>query len=341
MPEIRRSARLLGFASGGGRVGWGMVLAAAVVVVPGGAPAGACACGIAIEATVSDEQALVIEGDGTEEIVLSLDLVSDGPEPPAVILPVPGEPGVAAIEKGDPLAYLDQATALAQAVGAAPGGGEDGATAEAVDVIGREEIGGYDVSRLSAADPRALEAWLADNGYQPPPGSEPIFAEYVEEGWSYVAIRLAESAEGALKPLRVTFPTEEFVYPMRLAQLGTVPVDLTVYVLADGERTVSELATAFDGPLSELDPQPPPELAELFAQGTYVSKLQALGADPSAFTSDLAIEPAPGAGPAVGAAGVSGGDADRGEGAPAIAVVALVLGCVLLIASIWHAFRPR
>ncbi len=273
--------------------------------------------------------------------MLSLDLVSDGPEPPAVILPVPGEPGVAAIEEGDPLAYLDQATAFAQAVGAAHGGGEDGATAEAVDVIGREEIGGYDVSRLSAADPGALEAWLADNGYQPPPGSEPIFAEYVEEGWSYVAIRLAESAEGALKPLRVTFPTEEFVYPMRLAQLGTVPVDLTVYVLADGERTVSELATAFDGPLSELDPQPPPELAELFSQGTYVTKLEAVAADPATFTNDLAIAPAPGAALTAGDARRSGDDSDKGDAAPTLAVIALVLGSALLVVSLWSAFRPR
>ena len=338
----QRSVRLLGFASGGGRVSWGMLLAVGVLLGSGQAPAGACACGIAIEATVSQEKALVIEGEGTEEIVLSLDLTSDGTEPPAVILPVPGEPEVAAIEEGDPLAYLDEATAFAQAVGAGPGDGSDGATAGAVDVIGREEIGGYDVSRLSATDPGALEAWLADNGYEPPPGSEPIFAEYVDEGWSYVAIRLAESADGSLKPLRVSFPTEEFVYPMRLAQLGTVPVDLTLYVLADAERGVAELATAFDAPVSELDPQPPPELEELFAQGTYVTKLQAQAAPPSTFTSDLAIAPVPGAHPVAGEASASAGDAgDGGEGAPALAVIVLVLGCVLLVAVAWRGFWPR
>ena len=75
-----------------------------------GAPAGACACGIAIEATVSEESGLVVEGDGSERIVLSLDLASDGAERAAVVLPVPGKPTVAAIEHGDPIAYLEQAT---------------------------------------------------------------------------------------------------------------------------------------------------------------------------------------------------------------------------------------
>ena len=129
----------------------------------------ACACGIALDATVSRERALVIDGGDSEQIVLSLDLQSDTAGRSAIVLPVPADPEVEAIGGGDPLAYLDVATAPV----AAAGGGDKGVGAASgpgagVDVIGRDEIGGYDVSRLRADDAGALDAWLDDNGYTLP-----------------------------------------------------------------------------------------------------------------------------------------------------------------------------
>ncbi len=134
-------------------------------------------------------------------------------------------------------------------------------------MLGRETIGGYDVARLGAGDAAALEGWLDRNGYALPPGAEPILDEYVGEGWRFVAIRLAPGADGRLKPLAVSFPTEAPVYPMKLAQLGTEPVNLTLYVLADGERSVEGLDPAFAAPVADLDPPPPPRLAPLLEQG--------------------------------------------------------------------------
>lgn len=272
--------------------------AAAALAVPAAAamlwlaaqPAGACACGIAIEATISEESGLVIEQPGREQIVLSLDLASDGSERAAVVLPVPGIPTVDAIERGDPLAYLELATVPPEPVVGA-GAGADTAGAPGVDVIGRDTVGGYDVSRLAADDPQALNRWLLSNGYTLPPAAESILADYIDEGWSFVAIRLAPEAEGRLKPLRVSFPTDEFVYPMRLAQLGTEPVNLTLYTLADGERQVDGMTTVFAAAVDELEPPPPAELAELFAAGTEVTRMEALGVDPASFTSDLLVDP--------------------------------------------------
>jgi hypothetical protein len=253
-------------------------------------PAGACACGIAIEATVSEESGLVIERPGQEQIVLSLALTSDGGERAAVVLPVPGVPSVDAIEHGDPLAYLDLATAPAPAVGSSAGGGET-AAAPPVDVIGRENVGGYDVARLGAGDAQALDRWLSENGYTLPAGAEPILADYVEEGWHFVAIRLAPKSDGRLKPLEVSFATDELVYPMRLEQLATSPVNLTLYTLADGERKVDGLETVFAAPVDELDPPPPQQLGDLFAAGSDVTRMEALDADPANFTTDLVIDP--------------------------------------------------
>lgn len=302
-------------------------LAAAGLVALGSAagPARACACGIALDASVTDERALVVEGPGRERIVLSLDVTSDGGRRAAVVLPVPGVPEVAAIEHGDPLAYLDRATAPTAPPGVGAGSGE-GATASGVDVIGRETVGGYDVSRLASRNARALDRWLDRNGYTLPDGAEPILSDYVDRGWRFVAIRLAPKAQGRLKPLAVSFGADAPVYPMRLEQLATTPVDLTLYTLADGPRTVDGLETTFEGPVAELAPQPPPRLAELFAAGTDVTRLEVLGADPASFTQDLAIEPAAAPAPSE-PAGTSDSDWEK-IGAIAAAVALLVFATI-------------
>lgn len=256
-------------------------------------PAEACGCGVAIEAEVNSESALVVSTPGKEEIILSLDLESASDERAAVVLPVPGIPEVAAIEDGDPLAYLEEATQPPPEVGSGSGD-DDGATAGAappVDVIGREEIGGYDVTRLASNDREALDTWLDRNGYEVPDGAEPIFASYIRQGWKFVAIRLADDSDGRLKPLRVSFDVDIPIYPMQLSQLSSRPVDLTLYTLADGERQVEGLDTVFSGAVSSLDPQPPPELAELFEEASHVTRLEVEGAAPESFETDLVIEP--------------------------------------------------
>jgi hypothetical protein len=254
-------------------------------------PAGACGCGVAIEATVSEEQALVVEQGGLESIVLSLDLTSEGTERAAVVLPVPGKPRVHAIQGEDPIAYLDEVTQPLSGLGSSAGGGDETAGAPRVDVIGRETVGGYDVARLGAGDAAALDRWLRDNGYTLPAGAEPILADYVDEGWRFVAIRLAPESDGSLKPLAVGFETDEYVYPMKLEQLATEPVNLTLFTYADGERQVDGLETVWAGRVDELRPQPPGALDKVFRPGGYVTRLEATGADPAQFTEDLLIDP--------------------------------------------------
>jgi hypothetical protein len=304
-------------------------------------PAGACACGIAIEATVSEETGLVIEEPGRERIVLSLDLASEGDARAAVVLPVPGVPTVEAIAHGDPLAYLARATAPAPVVGSAVGGDET-AGAPPVDVIGRETVGGYDVARLGAGDAAALDRWLRENGYALPSGAEPILAEYVDEGWRFVAIRLAPESEGRLKPLDVAFATDEYVYPMRLQQLATEPLHLTLFALADGPRQVDGLQTVWDGTVEELSPPPPPALTETFGEGGYVTRFEAIGAEPDRFTTDLLIDPIdeelePGSASAPAATV----ETDDESGISTGAVVALIAAGLAFALGIVLITRPR
>lgn len=267
----------------------GCTLVVALTLAP--RPAQACGCGIAIDATVSQERGLVIEAPGRERIVLSLDLTSDGTERAAVVLPVPARPTVEAVRGGDPLAYLDRATAP-PVVGSAGGSGDAAAAAPPVEVIGRENVGGYDVARLGAGDGAALQEWLDRNGYPLPEGAEPILSDYANEGWRFVAIRLAPKADGPTRPLEVSFAAEDYVYPMRLEQLAAEPLDLTLYTLADGPRAVNGLETVWEGGVDGLRPPPPAGLGRVFGEGGYVTRLEATAADPSRFTSDLQIDPA-------------------------------------------------
>jgi hypothetical protein len=273
-------------------VGPALILAAAASLWSATQPANACGCGVAIEAEVNEESALVVDKPGSEQIILSLDLKSQGDERAAVVLPVPGVPEVAAIEKGDPLAYLDQATQPPPSVDSSGGGdGETAAAAPPVEVIGREEIGGYDVTRLASNDREALDTWLDRNGYEVPDGAEPIFASYIRQGWKFVAIRLAPNSDGRLKPLRVSFRTDIPVYPMKLSQLSKRPINLTLYTLADAQRQVEGLDTVYHAPVTALNPAPPPELADLFSEGSYLTRMQVTNAPPDTFDTDLVIEP--------------------------------------------------
>ncbi|MFH7336007.1 DUF2330 domain-containing protein [Streptomyces sp. KHY 26] len=218
-------------------------------------PAWACGCGAMVvdparRIAVSDEQS-VLRWDGRQEqIVMRLTVTGDAHRA-AWIMPVPHR---ATVRLADP-AVFDQ---LAQAVAPVhrtrhhfwPRDGDwpfddhaDGAAAApapgagAVGVVGRQRLGPFDVARLTATDPAALDHWLRANGFTLPARLRKALEPYVAEHWEYVAVRLAPDAEGtalggALDPLRLTFAADRPVYPMRLSRLAGTPQSLGLYVLA-------------------------------------------------------------------------------------------------------------
>lgn len=275
------------------------ILAAVVAILAflAPAPAVAEACGMPLEARIPSEQALVTFANGREEIITSVQLQSDAPGA-AVVFPVPGEPEVSALPSNTLFDYLAEVTrpeVITREVvidergpavgGAAPGG---------VSVLGREVIGGYDVARLAADDPNALQAWLAQNGYSIPPGAAPILKAYVDEGWKFVAVKLAgaEGANGALTPLRMAFDAREIVYPMRLGSLSDRPVDVLLYVLAEHRVEIPQMTAEYAGPVDRLSQPPPADLRPLF-RAPYLTKLRNSNLAPESLTSDFVARPAP------------------------------------------------
>lgn len=265
-------------------------------------PSLAAACGLPFQARISAEQALIIHTNGRQHMITSVQL-EDAGDRAAVVFPVPGVPEVDQPPGGEELfAYLDEATQpLEQVVrrvvwrASAPDETAPAGT-RAVQVLGRDLIGGYDVARLAADDPPALRNWLAANDYVLPASAQPILAAYVAEEWNFVAVKLADqpAAAGALAPLRMSFDADEVVYPMRLGALSDQPLDVQIYVLADQRVTIDPLETLYAGPVEQLSPAPPVTLAPLFNQATYLTRLRATAIDPRSLMTDFVARPVPG-----------------------------------------------
>lgn len=123
-------------------------------------------------------------------------------------------------------------------------------TGDGVTVHARKDVGLHDVAVLEAKAPEALDAWLDANGFQGiPPEQTAIVESYIDSGWVFVATRFNAPAMDVATPdpLRITFPTETPVYPMRLTRAAVTEegLHLTLFVVADGAFGHPELDTEF------------------------------------------------------------------------------------------------
>ncbi|MEE1649547.1 DUF2330 domain-containing protein [Brachybacterium sp. J144] len=214
-------------------------------------PAGACACGAFIDpadqrtgANVLRETAILSLEDGVETIIMGLAL--DGTRTGStLLLPTPAVPEVSTASSGT-LREMQAATAPRKEVehdlwggnpflageGAPGGGAPTGGTG--VTVHEQSRVGDYEVAVLEGgAD--GVRTWLAGNGYELAPAVSGLLDPYAEEGWVFTAVRYAADAElrGEIEPLRVDFPSDELIYPMRLSQAATQRQDLSLFVLSD------------------------------------------------------------------------------------------------------------
>ncbi|WP_371797327.1 DUF2330 domain-containing protein [Streptomyces sp. NBC_01718] len=219
-------------------------------------PAYACGCGAMISGRQThvsvDRETSVVDWDGrTEQIVMRLIVRGDAADA-AWIMPVPHR---ASVELGDRALFSELETLTAPVPATRhhfwPRSGDwpftgsgDGADASApseaappVTVVGREQLGPFDVARLAATDPEALQTWLKQKYFELPDRLATALQPYVDQKWEYVAVRLAPRDEdalllGELDPLRLRFASSRLVYPMRLSKLASTPQSLGLYVLA-------------------------------------------------------------------------------------------------------------
>jgi hypothetical protein len=281
------------------------------------APAWACGCGAYIPdragASVVDEQALVAWDGKTQDILMSFN-VAGSSDKAAWVMPVPS---AAQVSLGDTEVFEDLGRVTAPRVeyrdswlptftwllpGAASPTETAGAPGGAVDVLARQRIGPFDVTRLAANDPAALTTWLADKGFPRPDGLDANLAPYVADHWEIVAIQLApaqpgESLTGDLQPLRLSFTADEVVYPMRLSRSAKTPQNVDLYVLADHRMDPNAVPVAdqkpsleFAGHVERADVSP--ALAAYVGDGAFLTRWNDHIYEPEFIDGDYVFEPA-------------------------------------------------
>ncbi len=281
-------------------------------------PAWACGCGAYVPdspgAAVADERALIAWDGATEDIVMSMS-VSGSSSSAAWVMPVPSAADVSLgdaevfeaindltaprIEYRDvwrpSFSWLLPSSSESDTAAAAPGG--------AVDVLGRQRLGPFDVTRLAAHDPAALAKWLSDNGFPHPDGLDQNLAPYVADNWEVVAIRLVpaeagESLTGDLEPLRLSFASDKVVYPMRLSRSAKSTQSVDLSVLADHRMDptavpVSGVEPALDFAGQIEGPGIAPALADYVGDGAFLTRWKNTIFDPSQIDGDYVFEQAP------------------------------------------------
>ncbi|PSK99073.1 hypothetical protein CLV63_104297 [Murinocardiopsis flavida] len=294
---------------------WAGAAAATVAVLASGlaAPAHACGCGAMIGETEVAGESAVVRFDGDREtILMRLDVVSEEPGA-ALVLPTPAP---AEAELGDAAAFTSLAEVSAPVTeyyddwwggpwgfplgaGSAPDGAGAG-----VDVLGTEKLGPFEVATLAADDSGALADWLAEHGYELPGDLGKALRPYVEEGWYYVAVKLASedgraALSGELDPVQVSFDSDELVYPMRLTALADTPQDVRLYLLAehrmersDGAARAVPSEVAFAGRVAPGDFAADDPAAELVGRdGAFLTTLDHAIDDPERVSADFAFTP--------------------------------------------------
>ncbi len=102
-----------------------------------------------------------------------------------------------------------------------------------VQVLDRQTIGSYDVAVVKSDDPAALAAWLAAAGTPLPEHARKVVEAYVREGWCFMTARFRKEMDADAKPhpVRIKFPTQQPIYPMRLTGVVSDSLDLDLMVI--------------------------------------------------------------------------------------------------------------
>ena len=317
------------------------VLAAATLVMSPTTTAGACACGGIVspdlDARVRGEQSLVALDGNTETIVMRLDLQSVA-DNAALIVPTP-TPATASSAEPGLFTELERLTAPRierggtghsgrDEAGSVPGGGPT--------VVAQVQLGPLEATTLTGGDLTGLRRWLDANGYTMRPEVTAALAPYLEQGWSFVAMRLTGDTplSGQLDPVRLDFTSDRLVYPMRMAAAAKDTQRVVIYTLAqhrmqriDADADHQAVTVDYAGSIRGRSTNQ--ALAELSARNSYLTKISTTIDEPSSITTDFIFAPAPRDDPYQR---VIGHDRDGGVGALLTALAASVLVVVLAAA---------
>lgn len=107
-----------------------------------------------------------------------------------------------------------------------------------LDLLDRQQVGNYDVRTLEVTDAKQFNNWMESEGFRAlsDEGLE-IVQEYADERWVFLVSSIRKDTDFealAPHPLKVTFPFEKPVYPMKPTSVSGDNTLVDLYVFADG-----------------------------------------------------------------------------------------------------------
>jgi hypothetical protein len=262
------------------------------------------------------QEALIVydAASHTQDLVLHVRFQGDTRDF-AWIVPVPAAP---ALESANVLLFQDcrELTSPVWREGSHGFACSDGGSAipmdadGGVDIYDEQLVGIYRTLTLGAgeAGPLAdsLEAWgYLHNANRAE--TEAALQYYIDKSWAFVAMRIDSAAVeerdpygywwGYLQPIRLTFPTERIVYPMRISALSaSEQVSVTLYVCAQHRMTFPGAEAEYANLLNARElaeaKQRCDRLAPFLSENCFVTRLSG-DLRASDMTEDLAIVQAP------------------------------------------------
>jgi len=222
----------------------------------------------------------VVNDDGS--VTATVEIKYQGnPQDFSWIVPVSGTPDFVEVAGKDELQLLDLATANSfippTVTGCSNGGGDLGgipgfACDEALSAPVADNAGGEgggirvteypsvgpfdDIVVVEGGEPRVLQTWLQDHGYQVSDGMLPFMGQYTVEGYKFLATRLRADAEVQdMVPIRFHCPQPDPEIPLRLTAIAAEP-QMGFIVFVVGPRrytTLNYVEVALDSRDIRLD----------------------------------------------------------------------------------------
>ncbi len=121
---------------------------------------------------------------------------------------------------------------------------------EKIIVYSREKIGAYEVSILSAEGSEGLYKWLTINKYQVPEEAKELLDWYINKNWFFTAMKIDEDNNKELHPIKLSFKTDNIIYPLKITQFSTLSADdyvsKIISIRPELEKYKNNVATFFD-----------------------------------------------------------------------------------------------
>jgi len=256
---------------------------------------------------INSESAILSLKDGQEQIDLRLNVTSSNkdmgliiptPAPATVTLGATTDFSVVGMEMTPTVSandrWFSQPDESASTEPTGPSTAAPTDTTDSVAILDRVQLSVNTTSTIKPSDTKALTTWLTKFKYELTPDTTDLLARYADMGWSFTAVRVTSSQllVGDLSPLRITFESDQLVYPLALAQAATTPQSVTLYALADHRETATFLGGSTVA--QQVTWARPTQNPQLQARGNYLTAISLKFPIPaSQITDDLKLQQAP------------------------------------------------